>query len=160
MGQPLRPTAMPFSDGVWFDPADRRFKMWYTAGYGRATCYAESLDGLEWQRPALDVIPGTNIVLNEVRDSSTVWLDHDEPNPHLRYKMVVFVQNIRNLRRFVSPDGIHWMPAGFGGPSGDRTTCSTIRFARCGSTACGTIRRSSGYVGRHRRYVESASSAR
>src|SRR5439155_14556734 len=38
--QPARPTAMPFSDGVWFDPSDRRYKMWYTAGYGRVTCYA------------------------------------------------------------------------------------------------------------------------
>src|SRR5207244_4786966 len=25
--EPPRPTAMPFSDGVWFDAADRRFKM-------------------------------------------------------------------------------------------------------------------------------------
>ncbi len=121
-GRPPRPTAMPFSDGVWFDPADRKFKIWYTAGYGRATCYAESHDGLAWVRPPLDVIPGTNIVLDEIRDSSTVWLDRDEPNPHLRYKMVLFLQNIRHLRQFVSPDGIHWTPAGLAGPSGDRTT--------------------------------------
>src|SRR6516225_8301166 len=26
--------AMVFSDGVWFDPKDRLFKMWYLGGYG------------------------------------------------------------------------------------------------------------------------------
>jgi hypothetical protein len=152
--EPLRSTAMPFSDGVWFDPSDRRFKMWYTAGYGRATCYAESTDGIEWHRPALDVIPGTNIVLNEVRDSSTVWLDHDEPNPQLRFKMVVFVQNIRNLRRFVSPDGIHWVPAGFGGPSGDRSTCFYNPFRKVWVYSLREHPQLQRYVGRHRRYVE------
>jgi hypothetical protein len=154
--QPLRSTAMPFSDGVWFDPADRRFKMWYTAGYGRATCFADSLDGLEWQRPALDVIPGTNIVLNEGRDSSTVWLDHDEPNPDLRYKMTVFVQNIRNLRRFVSRDGIHWVPAGFGGPSGDRSTCFYNPVRKVWVYSLRDHPQQQRYVGRHRRYVETA----
>src|SRR5262249_21141416 len=94
-GKPPRPTAMPFSDGVWFDPSDQRFKLWYTAGYGRCSCYAESHDGLAWTRPALDVVPGTNVVLDEERDSTTVWLDHEEKNPRLRYKMLMFVQNIR-----------------------------------------------------------------
>lgn len=156
-GRPPRPTAMPFSDGVWFDPADRRFKIWYTAGYGRATCYAESQDGLAWVRPPLDVIPGTNIVLDEIRDSSTVWLDRDEPNPHLRYKMVLFLQNIRHLRQFVSPDGIHWTPAGLAGPSGDRTTLFYNPFRKKWVYSLRDHRDHESYLGRHRRYVESAS---
>jgi len=36
-GRPLNPAAMVFSDGVFFDPRDRLFKMWYMAGYGAAT---------------------------------------------------------------------------------------------------------------------------
>ena len=36
--QPGNPTAMVFSDGVFFDPKDRMFKMWYMGGYGRFTC--------------------------------------------------------------------------------------------------------------------------
>jgi len=152
---PPRSSAMPFSDGVWFDPSDRMFKLWYTAGYGRATCYAESTDGLEWHRPSLDVIPGTNIVLDLPRDSSTVWLDHDEPNPRMRYKMAVFVQNIRNLRRYVSPDGIHWIPAGYGGPSGDRTTCFYNPFRKVWVYSLREHPQQVRYVGRHRRYVES-----
>jgi hypothetical protein len=154
-GRPARPTAMPFSDGVWFDPIDRRFKIWYTAGYGRVTCYAESADGLEWLRPPLDVIPGTNIVLEEVRDSSTVWLDLDEPNPRLRYKMVLFLQNIRHLRQFTSPDGLHWTPAGLAGPSGDRTTLFYNPFRKMWVYSLRDHRDHESYLGRHRRYVES-----
>jgi hypothetical protein len=154
-GRPQRPTAMPFSDGVWFDPADRRFKVWYTAGYGRATCYAESTDGLEWVRPALDVVPGTNIVLDEIRDSSTVWLDLDEPNPRMRYKMLLFLQNIRHLRQFASPDGIHWTPAGLPGPSGDRTTMFYNPFRKVWVYSLRDHRDHERYIGRHRRYVES-----
>ena len=155
--RPQRPTAMPFSDGVWFDPTDRRFKIWYTAGYGRVTCYAESADGLEWVRPPLDVIPGTNIVLEEVRDSSTVWLDLEEPNPHLRYKMLIFLQNIRHLRQFVSPDGIHWTPAGLAGPSGDRTTLFYNPFRNVWVYSLRDHSEHERYIGRHRRYVESKS---
>ena len=113
---------MPFSDGVWFDPADGHFKMWYMAGYSGRTALALSDDGMTWRRPALDVVPGTNIVFDELRDSSTVWLDHLERNPQLRFKMMVYVQGGRRLRRFCSPDGVHWTAAGFGGPSGDRST--------------------------------------
>jgi hypothetical protein len=152
--RPPRPTAMPFSDGVWFDPADGKFKIWYTAGYGRATCYAESLDGLEWRRPPLDVVAGTNVVLLEVRDSTTIWLDHDEPNPQMRFKMSIFMQNIRQLRRYVSPDGIHWIPAGFGGPSGDRTTMFYNPFRKVWVYSLREPQDLQGSIGRHRRYVE------
>jgi hypothetical protein len=155
--RPSRPTAMPFSDGVWYDPADRRFKLWYTAGYGRVTCYAESNDGIEWMRPPLDVVPGTNIVLNEVRDSTTVWLDHDEPNPEMRFKLSIFMQNIRHLRRYVSHDGIHWSPAGFGGPSGDRTTMFYNPFRKVWVYSLREPQELQGSIGRHRRYVETQS---
>lgn len=153
--EPPRSTAMPFSDGVWFDPADRLFKLWYMAGYGRATCYAESDNGLDWRRPPLDVVPGTNIVLNEVRDSSTIWLDHDEPHPRMRYKLMMYAQSGRYLRRYVSPNGIHWTPAGFGGPSGDRTTFFYNPFRKVWVYSLREPEELQRYVGRHRRYVES-----
>ena len=38
------PYAAPFSDGVWYDPADKLFKMWYMAGLNANTCYAYSLE--------------------------------------------------------------------------------------------------------------------
>jgi hypothetical protein len=146
---------MPFSDGVWFDPADRRFKMWYQGGYSGRTCHAVSDDGLAWRRPVLDVVPGTNIVFDELRDSSTVWLDHSERNPRLRYKMMVYVQGGRRLRRYVSPDGIHWQPAGFGGPSGDRSTFFFNAFRNVWVYSIREDPELQRYVGRHRRYIES-----
>jgi hypothetical protein len=42
---------MVFSDGVWYDPKERLFKMWYMGGLTRATCYATSKDGLRWDKP-------------------------------------------------------------------------------------------------------------
>lgn len=152
--EPQRPTAMPFSDGVWVDPADGRYKMWYQAGYSGVTCYAESDDGLDWRRPMLDVVPGTNIVLAESRDSNTVWLDHDETNPALRFKMMVFVQNGRRLRRYTSPDGVHWTPAGFGGPSGDRSTFFYNPFRKVWVYSLREDEAMQRYVGRYRRYFE------
>jgi hypothetical protein len=155
LGQTARPTAMPFSDGVWFDPADRQFKMWYSGGYSGRTCLAISDDGIAWSRPVLDVVPGTNIVFDQLRDSSTVWLDQHEPNPQLRYKMMVFVQNGRRLRRYGSADGIHWRPAGFGGPSGDRSTFFFNPFRDVWVYSLREDQELQRYVGRHRRYVES-----
>ena len=87
--------AAPFSDGVWYDESENKFKMWYMAGGGQystssagVTCYAESTDGKTWTKPSLAVISGTNIVdLNSIRDASTIWMDKQETNASKRYKM-------------------------------------------------------------------------
>src|SRR5262245_65762139 len=78
---------MVFSDVVWHDPQDGLFKMWYMAGHCASTCYATSRDGLHWEKPILDVRPGTNVVLPGDRDSNTVWLDLEEKDPLRRYKL-------------------------------------------------------------------------
>lgn len=56
--------AAPFSDGIWYDDKDGKFKMWYLAGAGYVdtlkhslyTCYAESMDGKHWTKPSLDIV--------------------------------------------------------------------------------------------------------
>lgn len=121
------PTAMPFSDGVWFDPADKLFKMWYMGGYVRGTCYATSKDGIAWEKPSLDVKPGTNIVQEGYRDSATVWLDLEEKDPQKRFKFFNVERGPQGkgwtCRVFASPDGIHWGTAlAHTPPIGDRTT--------------------------------------
>jgi len=128
--------AMVYSDGVWYDPADELFKMWYYAG-GKptATCYAYSKDGIHWQKPELDFEPGTNVVVRQQRDSSLVWLDLDEQDPARRFKR--YAQEKRNdlvsdlhdpstryhaTMRF-SPDGIRWSDAiAMSDPPIDRST--------------------------------------
>jgi hypothetical protein len=113
------PAAMPFSDGVFFDPQSRLFKMWYMGGYQENTCYATSTDGIHWERPSLDRA-GTNIVVTTQRDSSTVWIDQHEADPSRRYKMASWHDYY--LEQFISPDGIHWTKTGNSGFTGDRTT--------------------------------------
>jgi hypothetical protein len=123
------PTAMVFSDGVVFDPADGLFKMWYMGGYRSNTCYATSRDGLTWDKTALDIVPGTNIVIaKELRDSSTVWLDYDEKDRARRFKMAAFKE--RSLMIYASADGIHWTLQGESGPAGDRSTVFYNPFRR------------------------------
>jgi hypothetical protein len=116
----INPAAMVFSDGVFFDPRDRLFKMWYMGGYGASTCLATSTDGLSWHRPVFDVIKGTNITNNDTRDSSTVWLDPNDPDPRRRYKMSIWYDGAIVL--YVSPDGIHWTKLGTTGRANDRST--------------------------------------
>ena len=105
------PMAMVFSDGVWYDPAERLFKMWYMGGYGRSVCLALSEDGVKWTRPELDAVEkGTNIVHPGPRDSATVWLDASAKDPARRF--VLFRSHGEN-KQFAqsvhfSPDGVRW----------------------------------------------------
>ncbi|MDD4872319.1 MAG: hypothetical protein PHR77_17345 [Kiritimatiellae bacterium] len=115
------PMAMPFSDGVWYDPIDHLFKMWYYAGHGgSATCYATSKDGIHWDKSKLDVVPDSNIVYKGGRDSGTVWLDHNTKDPAQRFKMMLYTGG--KLLLFRSPEGIHWTKVTEGITKGDRTT--------------------------------------
>jgi len=110
--------ASAYLGGVWYDPADLLFKMWYQGGntgyktYG--LCYATSKDGIHWEKPTLDAAkPGTNFVIHgRWNDICTVWLDYNAKTPNERYK-------IFNMEHFgggwnwhliyrTSPDGIHW----------------------------------------------------
>ena len=59
--------ASPYSGGVWHDPSDQLYKMWYSCGRGAGLaasmqCMATSSDGIEWSKPKYDVVNGTNIV--------------------------------------------------------------------------------------------------
>lgn len=126
---PPNPCAMVFSDGVFYDPQDELFKMWYMAGYVAGTGYATSKDGIRWQKPVLDVFPGTNLVQKGRRDSSTVWLDHTAKDRQQRFKMGYWVDGVMKL--CTSPDGIHWSEPVSSGKVGDRTTFFYNPFRGC-----------------------------
>jgi hypothetical protein len=115
------PYAAPFSDGIWYDETQRRFKMWYLAGAGELhkddpqafyTCYAESADGKTWVKPTLDVMAGTNVVDTCNRDASTIWLDKQETDSTRRYKMFNVLRRPGDRRwqcvLKYSADGVHW----------------------------------------------------
>ncbi|MEX0642805.1 MAG: hypothetical protein WD468_08905 [Pirellulales bacterium] len=130
------PMAMPYSDGVWFDPQDKLFKMWYFGGEGPSptkslstTCYATSTDGIHWEKPKLRAVrwldvKETNIVHLGKRDSATIWLDHGAKKAGERYKMWL------GWALHKSPDGIHWTRVKEFRPAGDRTTFFYNPFRR------------------------------
>jgi hypothetical protein len=114
-----------YSDGVWHDAGTGKFMMWYR-GAGKATCLALSNDGIAWTRPSLDLDPGSNVVLQTLRDTTTVWLDHESADPAGRFKMFmarwkkpVGYQLVLRL----SADGRKWSDeVAVSGPSWDRST--------------------------------------
>jgi hypothetical protein len=144
------PTAMVFSDGVFYDPDERLFKMWYMAGYQQQTCYATSVDGIDWEKPRLDVVPATNIVNRLPRDSNVVWLDRGARKSDERYKMAGHFDD--RLHLFTSADGVHWTKRGESGVTGDRTTFFYNPFRRVWvfSIRDDVV----GGLGRHRKYWE------
>jgi hypothetical protein len=100
--------AFPFSDGIFYDPQLKLFRAWYRCNAD--TCYATSKDGINWTRPKLDIIPGTNVIRKGTRDSNSIWLDLEEKNPALRHKMMIFTSGKQEsaIKFLASADGIHW----------------------------------------------------
>ena len=149
------PFAAVFSDGVWYDPSERLFKMWYMASIFAGTAYATSRNGLEWEKPALEAVEqGTNLVDRRRRDSSTVWLDWAEKDPQRRWKMAT--ATVRDGRRgwFLlvqgSPDGVRWKELAESSPIGDRSTIFYNPFRKVWVYGI----RSGGPRGRQRQYRE------
>jgi hypothetical protein len=108
-----RGMVFPFSDGVWFDPQDHVYKMWFYCGIGNSVCYAKSTDGKTWTRPDLTAFgapaKNTDLVLSigGGRDSDVVWMDLQDPNPQRKYKLFAYYPPA-NMLTWFSPDGIVW----------------------------------------------------
>ncbi len=123
---PNNAAAVPKSGGVWWDEQEKIFKMWYEAGWIGTIAYATSTDGLHWERPMLDVVPGTNQVLppDLTADSWTVVPYWNSKDPQAKWTM--FMRPPNNLAKsawnLTSPDGIHWDKRTATGEQGDRST--------------------------------------
>lgn len=115
--------AVLFDGGVWFDPQDQLFKMWYAAGFRDGIALATSTDGLHWQRPSLDVEPGTNRVLPFHKGwkltGFSVALDPYTSDARQRFKMLAYHRykdrfpgdkgdSSPRAKMYVSSDGVHW----------------------------------------------------
>lgn len=124
--------AAPFSDGVWYDEQEGKYKMWYMAGGGSyatsgagVTCYAESADGIHWTKPTLSVVAGTNIVdYKSERDASVVWLDKQESNASKKYKMFLVAREGGkwSYNYKISSDGKIWRATAQSEAIADRST--------------------------------------
>jgi hypothetical protein len=83
---------------------------------GEVTCYAESMDGIQWSKPDLGIhqVDGTmanNVVLAAAAPATHNFSPFLDTNPSCpkdeRYKAFGGVES-SGLIAFVSPDGIHW----------------------------------------------------
>jgi len=158
--------SIPFSDGVWYDPQDELYKAWYYSNAGTTTRYAQSRDGIHWEKPALDVVPGTNIVMlhpldesqRSYRDSATVWLDHTAATPAERFKMMTMkCDDLCNDHTILfSADGIHWSdPVATAGVTHDRSTFFRNPFRNVWVMSLKSMYREDGTPpARFRRYAE------
>lgn len=125
-------TTRPNGGGIWWDDDEKVFKLWYEGGWLHSVCYATSKDGIHWDRPELDVVPGTNIVLPLDNpcyrpDSWSVVRDPHTKKTDELYKLMLHrpCAEPRGAAEgvcCVSPDGIHWKEITKLGPSGDRST--------------------------------------
>ncbi|WP_206366963.1 hypothetical protein [Sphingobacterium sp. SGG-5] len=78
--------------GVFYDPQDDLFKMFYTAGWRGGLALATSKDLLSWSRPNLD-LAGGNIILPRgvlmAGGDNAIWLDLNAKDPQQRYKLII-----------------------------------------------------------------------
>jgi len=115
---------------VLYDERAELFNMWYYTGregtqMHRALAYATSEDGITWEKPNLDVIPGlgepANIVMVHPQTENfgepfSVIIDDRDPDPARRYKLVYRYLTpppevaALGTTTAVSADGIHWQP--------------------------------------------------
>lgn len=160
------PCATPKDGGVWWDPQEKIFKMWYEAGWCGRLAYAVSKDGINWERPELDAYPPTNrLDIDLFGDSGAVVLDRDSADPGQRYKMFHRESNDAMRRReniegksgpgnsMVSADGIHWSEPVKSGSVGDRSTMFYNPFRK---KWVYSIRGGGQGIGRARKYREHA----
>ena len=112
--------------GVFFDPADKLFKMFYTASWRGGLAMATSRDGIRWDRPDLGMAGG-NLILKPGDDyaggDNCVWLDTQTENSAERYKYMTTRGRDEN-RDFIhtlhtSPDGLKWSEGVRTGPASD-----------------------------------------
>ncbi len=156
---------------ILYDPRARCYKAWYLAGYDDGFAYATSRDGLEWQRPDLSIVPGTNRFLTSprgyVRNGASVCLDHDAQDPRKRFKMFAFhragtgtwprrepvplPEPAEMAHLYTSPDGVQWTERARTGPCGDNTSLFRNPFR---GTWAYSVRTFDGRFGRARRYYE------
>ena len=120
----------PWEGSISYDPVvmkeGDRYRLWYrgcgseSTWEGQCTAYAESADGVHWERPALGIFEfngsrENNIVLQGSEAKALcVFKDGNPQTPDLeRYKAIGVgspIDKRATLRGFTSPDGLHWQP--------------------------------------------------
>ena len=93
------------------------FQMWYTfihKPWHMYLAYAESDDGIVWQKPLFDIFKfngeKTNVVFTGNPHGAAVIYDQNEPREGWKYKMLAGTDPSGCICAYRSKDGIHWHP--------------------------------------------------
>ena len=93
--------------GVFWEPQENLFKMFYTAGWRGGLALATSPDLINWTRPDLK-LAGGNLLLppgrKAVGGDNSVWLDINAKNPNERIKHLTD----RGPHTLQTSDGVKW----------------------------------------------------
>jgi hypothetical protein len=77
--------------GVFYDPQEKRFKMFYTSGWRGGLAKATSRDGLQWDKPELGLVD-ENLILpmgvDQAGGDNSVWFDAFAADPAERIKFM------------------------------------------------------------------------
>jgi hypothetical protein len=101
--------------GIFFDPAEQVFKLFYTAGWRGGLALATSRDMIRWTRPELGMAGGNLIlpagvkwnggpVITSAGSDNSVWLDLGATNPAERLKFMTCWMHVDPKDR---PPGFH-----------------------------------------------------
>jgi len=110
---------------TWKNAADGKICIAFYSTTPSRTCYAQSKDGLNWEKPQLDYVKengaGTNVVLGNkemgLSHCPYVFLDKAESDPLRRFKVLFENRRVEGGNDMAgegsfcvasSPDGIHW----------------------------------------------------
>ncbi len=141
-GNPVFRASLPCEQGnimrpsVIYDDEIGRYRMWYSAGGEHDICYAESDDGLTWEKPILNLVRtdvfGDNNIVEFTDEYIRGQLKHYEheigqvilnPDRSDRSKKFIMVYNNGTTKIAYSADGIRWTPEE-AGPAGIAVDCS------------------------------------
>ena len=118
----------PWEGSISYDPVvvkeGARYRLWYrgcgseSTWEGQCTAYAESTDGVHWERPTLGIFEfngnrKNNIVLQGSEAKALCVFKDGNPNTpgSERYKAIGVgppIDKRATLRGFTSPEGVHW----------------------------------------------------
>lgn len=103
-----------YPDTVLFDEERGVFRLWYGSRDPFCVCYAESADGIHFERPALGLVANYSNAVMEIPGFAGAIVDDgpDCADPSRRFKMPWFGRSGEGDREGMniafSPDGFHW----------------------------------------------------
>ena len=104
--------------GVFFDPSERLFKMWYTAGWRGPLAYATSTDAVHWERPLVGLTNNVVLPVSRAGGDNCLWFDALTTNAAERIKFMAD-RGGRGHSLRVSPNSRTWSDDLTAGRAGD-----------------------------------------